>query len=91
MTDQVGWKYRQKRRRGIKIYERNNQWSEVGRMEGRKRKKIKNLQERERKRQGKIMKNTNKQTNKQKKIKKNRIGFKKKKKQIDKLKKKYEG
>ena len=65
MTDYVGWKYRQRRRRGIKIYERNNQWSEAGKMKRRKRKKIKNLQEIERKRQGKIMKNINKQTNKQ--------------------------
>ena len=43
MTDKVDWKYRQRRRRGIKIYERNNQWSEAGRMKRRKRKKIKNL------------------------------------------------
>ena len=34
-------KYRQRRR--IRIYERNNQRSEAGRMKRRKRKKIKNL------------------------------------------------
>ena len=53
----MGWKYRQRRRRGIKIYERNNQWSEAGRMKRSKRNKIKNLLEREKKRQGKIIKN----------------------------------
>ena len=36
-----------KRKKKIRIYERNNQWSKAGRM---KRKKIKNLQEREKKR-----------------------------------------
>ena len=30
MTDYVGWKYRQRRRRRIRIYKRNNQWSEAG-------------------------------------------------------------
>ena len=72
---QIRWVGNEKKRkkRGIKIYERNNQWSEAGRMERRKRKKIKNLQERERKRQGKIMKNRNKQTNKRKLEKKQNL------------------
>ena len=53
----MGWKYRQRRRRRIRIYEKkNNQWSEAGRMKRRKRNKIKNVLEREKKRQGKIIK-----------------------------------
>ena len=54
----MGWKYRQRRRiRRIKIYERNNQWSEAGRMKRRKRNKIKNLLEREKKRRKNNKKN----------------------------------
>ena len=42
---QIRWVGNEKKRkkRGIKIYERNNQWSEAGMMKRRKRKKIENL------------------------------------------------
>ena len=64
----MGWKYRQRIR--IRIYERNNQWSETGRM---KRRKIKNLQDRETERDNeKHKKNKNKQTEENKE-KKNQI------------------
>ena len=46
----MGWEYRQRGRRRIRIYESNNQWLEAERMKKKKRKKIKNLQERERER-----------------------------------------